>query len=233
MDFQNNPQSQTQDQLPDQTGTDPAGNAPDNTRSSMPGSFQNNLQNSINGYSQDGFSANGSFRNGPQNGVNGNFQNNPKSGMNGYFQSSPQNGMNGYFQNSPHNGFPKGQYPADMPIYVRSTGQFDNTMATAAMITGILSALSLIFILLFPILPFILGGVSIVLAMLSRGSGKQFSSHAKTGLATSICSISAVFLLTVVVCICLFTSETFMEEFNQTYEEYYGESFDDFYEFYY
>ncbi len=221
MDFQNNPQSQTQDQLPDQTGTDPAGNAPDNTRSSMPGSFQNNLQNSINGYSQDGFSANGSFRNGPQNGVNGNFQNNPQSGM------------NGYFQNSPHNGFPKGQYPADMPIYVRSTGQFDNTMATAAMITGILSALSLIFILLFPILPFILGGVSIVLAMLSRGSGKQFSSHAKTGLATSICSISAVFLLTVVVCICLFTSETFMEEFNQTYEEYYGESFDDFYEFYY
>lgn len=221
MDFQNNPQSQTQDQLPDQTGTDPAGNAPDNTRSSMPGSFQNNLQNSINGYSQDGFSANGSFRNGPQNGVNGNFQNNPQSGM------------NGYFQNSPHNGFPKGQYPADMPIYVRSTGQFDNTMATAAMITGILSALSLIFILLFPILPFILGGVSIVLAMLSRGSGKQFSSHAKTGLATSICSISAVFLLTVVVCICLFTSDTFMEEFNQTYEEYYGESFDDFYEFYY
>lgn len=221
MDFQNNPQSQTQDQLPDQTGTDSAGNAPDNTRSSMPGSFQNNLQNSINGYSQDGFSANGSFRNGPQNGVNGNFQNNPQSGM------------NGYFQNSPHNGFPKGQYPADMPIYVRSTGQFDNTMATAAMITGILSALSLIFILLFPILPFILGGVSIVLAMLSRGSGKQFSSHAKTGLATSICSISAVFLLTVVVCICLFTSETFMEEFNQTYEEYYGESFDDFYEFYY
>ncbi len=221
MDFQNNPQSQTQDQLPDQTGTDPAGNAPDNTRSSMPGSFQNNLQNSINGYSQDGFSANGSFRNGPQNGVNGNFQNNPQSGM------------NGYFQNSPHNGFPKGQYPADMPIYVRSTGQFDNTMATAAMITGILSALSLIFILLFPILPFILGGVSIVLAMLSRGSGKQFSSYAKTGLATSICSISAVFLLTVVVCICLFTSETFMEEFNQTYEEYYGESFDDFYEFYY
>lgn len=221
MDFQNNPQSQTQDQLPDQTGTDPAGNAPDNTRSSMPGSFQNNLQNSINGYSQDGFSANGSFRNGPQNGVNGNFQNNPQSGMNGYFQSSP------------HNGFPKGQYPADMPIYVRSTGQFDNTMATAAMITGILSALSLIFILLFPILPFILGGVSIVLAMLSRGSGKQFSSHAKTGLATSICSISAVFLLTVVVCICLFTSDTFMEEFNQTYEEYYGESFDDFYEFYY
>ncbi len=221
MDFQNNPQSQTQDQLPDQTGTDSAGNAPDNTRSSMPGSFQNNLQNSINGYSQDGFSANGSFRNGPQNGVNGNFQNNPQSGM------------NGYFQNSPHNGFPKGQYPADMPIYVRSTGQFDNTMATAAMITGILSALSLIFILLFPILPFILGGVSIVLAMLSRGSGKQFSSHAKTGLATSICSISAVFLLTVVVCICLFTSDTFMEEFNQTYEEYYGESFDDFYEFYY
>ncbi len=221
MDFQNNPQSQTQDQLPDQTGTDPADNAPDNTRSSMPGSFQNNLQNSINGYSQDGFSANGSFRNGPQNGVNGNFQNNPQSGM------------NGYFQNSPHNGFPKGQYPADMPIYVRSTGQFDNTMATAAMITGILSALSLIFILLFPILPFILGGVSIVLAMLSRGSGKQFSSHAKTGMATSICSISAVFLLTVVVCICLFTSETFMEEFNQTYEEYYGESFDDFYEFYY
>lgn len=181
MDFQNNPQGQAPDQLPDQTGNTPAGNAPENTQNSIPGSFQNNLQNS----------------------------------------------MNGYFPN----GFP-GQHPANLPIYVQPAGQTDNMMAKAAMITGIISAVSLVFILLFPFTPFVLGSVSIVLAMLSRGSGKRLSPHAKTGLITSACSIGAVFLVIILISVLLFTSETFIEEFNRTYEDYYGESFDDFYEYY-
>ena len=116
------------------------------------------------------------------------------------------------------------------PIYVRPIPQKENGMSTAAMATGITGAVSLLFLPFFPFLPFILTSTSIVLALLSKGKNKKLSAHAKAGFITSICSLAAICLLFVFI-FCLFINsddykQEFMDEFNRSYEEIYGEPFE-------
>lgn len=152
------------------------------------------------------------------------FQNNRNDQAQGPFPNPPQNGMPGGYPNP---------MPGGMPISVRTKPQLENDLSNAAMVLGIISAVSLCMVLLFPFLPFVFGSISIVLALLSRGSGKKFSSHAKTGVITSVFSLCAVVLLFAAFLYFIIVSGDFAEEFNRTYEEYYGESYDDFYDFYY
>ena len=98
-------------------------------------------------------------------------------------------------------------------------------MSTAALTIAVIGCLA-IFIL--PVyLPTIFAGISIVLALLSKGSSPYFSQRALTGMIVSICSL-ILNILIFILCICLvFTVPEFHEQFDKTYEQIYGESFDD------
>lgn len=118
----------------------------------------------------------------------------------------------------------------NMPIYVRPIPQKENGMSTAAMTTGIIGAVSILTFPFFPFLPFLLAGVSITLAFLSRGRNRKLSAHAKAGFITSVCSL-AVICLFFVLMICLIINsddykQEFVDEFNKSYEEIYGEPFE-------
>lgn len=112
-----------------------------------------------------------------------------------------------------------------MPVRIRPLPQSENSMSTAALITAIVGCLA-IFIL--PVyLPAIFASISIVLALLSKGSSPYFSKRAMTSMIVSICSL-ILNILIFILCICLvFTVPEFHEQFEQTYEQIYGESFDD------
>ncbi len=146
-------------------------------------------------------------------------------------QSGPGNGYNPYnnnpYSNNPNNNNPYNPYGAPMqPVPVRHKG---DGMATVSMALGIISLVSLLFLQFW--IPLLLGGVSIIMAILSRGSLKKLLSKAKAGI---ICSSVALGLD---VTFCIFAlwlsfvlpnqSPQFREELNKTFEQQYGVSYDE------
>lgn len=97
-----------------------------------------------------------------------------------YQPQNQQGGQNGY-----------NPYPYGVPIPPRQKGE---GMATAAMVLGIISLIGLALLQLY--LPLLLGGVGIILAILSRGSAKKVAGRAKAGMICCIISlcVSIVFL---------------------------------------
>jgi len=130
------------------------------------------------------------------------------------------------FQNQYQN-----QMQNNVPRPARPMQRQENAMSTAAMVTGIVGAVSIFFLPLY--LPFFLGSISITLALLSKGSERKLSPHAKTGLITSACSlvVNAMILIFIICFLFFFSSSEFLtqyrEQFNDYYEQLYGESFDD------
>ena len=114
--------------------------------------------------------------------------------------------------------------PPQGPVYVQSAPVIkENSMATAAMVLGIASGIST-FLLPFE-LPCIFGGISIVLAFLSKGSKAKLSARAKTGFITSLCSVILNFFILAGCFYLVFNVPEFQEAFDEAYEQLYGESF--------
>lgn len=109
------------------------------------------------------------------------------------------------------------------PVFVRPMAPRENSMATAAMITGIVGALST-FVLPF-YMPCVLGGVSIVLAFLSKGDTPRLSPRAKSGFIVSLCSLILNTFILVGCFYLVFNVPEFQEAFEHAYEQLYGESF--------
>ncbi len=124
---------------------------------------------------------------------------------------------------------PNGNMPGQRSVTVRPVAQPENQLSTAAMVTGIIALVSVFLMPIFPFFPFIFSGVSITLAMLSRGSGRHFSSHAKAGLATSACGLILTFLLFALVIYLITSVAEYQEEWNRTYDRIYEETYDQFY----
>lgn len=98
-------------------------------------------------------------------------------------------------------------------------------MANAAMILGIIAIVSSITFTIYP--PFILGGIAIVLALLSKGRRPKLLSKAKTGI---ICATTGLILNTIIVTASitlLFTNPDVRNQVNETFEKQYGMSFDE------
>lgn len=101
----------------------------------------------------------------------------------------------------------------------------ENSMANAAMIVGIFGAVSTF---LFPFyLPCMLGGISLVLAFLSKGNAPKLSSRAKAGFLTSLFSICINICILAGCFYLVFHVPEFQEAFDHLYEQIYGESFED------
>lgn len=117
------------------------------------------------------------------------------------------------------------QIPDQDPINIRPHPPQENGMATAALITGIVGGLST-FVLPF-YLPCVLGGVSIVLAFLSKGELARLSARARSGFIISLCSLLLNAALLAGCFYLVFHVPEFQEAFEQAYEQLYGESFYD------
>lgn len=108
-------------------------------------------------------------------------------------------------------------------------------MATASMILGIITLASML-ILQFTI-PFVLGGVGIILAILSRGGAKRMAGKAKAGLICCIVGLSLDIVLCVSAVCLVFAlphlSPELQEEVNKACEEQYGVSYDEMMEEFY
>lgn len=129
-------------------------------------------------------------------------------------------------QNQPPYNMPGNRNPqGNIPYPVQPVRQKENSMATAAMVVGIVGAASVIFLPFY--LPCILGGISIVLALLSKGSAARLSTYAKTGMIVSLCSFALNAVLLGFSFYLFFAVPEYQEEFNRIYEQMYGESFDD------
>ena len=70
--------------------------------------------------------------------------------------------------------------------------------------------------------PLILGALAIILALLSRGGELKFHSSAKTGIRNSLIAFGIDIALVAVSCWLVFCNTTFMEDFDNTWEEIYG-----------
>lgn len=140
------------------------------------------------------------------------YNNNPYNGNNPY-------GGNPYPNNNPYN-------PYGMPVPMKTKG---DKMATAALILGIITLASLLLLRLS--MPFLLGGVGIILAILSKGGARKMIGKAKAGM---ICCITGLVLD---VAFCVFAvwlvfslprlSPELTDEVNKICEEQYGVSYED------
>ena len=141
---------------------------------------------------------------------------------NGYRPNADNYNPNRY---NPNNGY-NNQYP----YYSRNAYQIPaaepgSSLAKAAMICGILS---IIFCFTFTVYPaFVLGSVSVILALLSKGRRNKLFSQAKTGIICAVIGLvmNAVILTSSITYV--FTNPEGREEFNRQWERIYGESFDD------
>ena len=101
-------------------------------------------------------------------------------------------------------------------------------MITASMILGIAAIVSAFMMTVY--FPFILGGISIIMALLSKGHEQKMASKAKTGVVCSIIGLVLNVIIVVSSVYTVFSNETAYRQFDQMYEYIYGESFSDTYE---
>lgn len=135
-----------------------------------------------------------------------------------------------YQPQNPQGGYPGGPYPYPygMPAQPIPPKPKGFGMATASMVLGIISLSSLL--LLRMAIPFLLSGIAIILAILSRGGQK----HAWQGKGRIICSISGL-CLDIVLCVfsvwLVFSlpkvAPSLVDEMNKVCEEQYGISYDE------
>ncbi len=141
-----------------------------------------------------------------------------------YQPNSPQGGPGD--GGSPYHN-PYNPYGAPLqPAPVKPKGE---NMAAASLILGIITLISLLLLRLS--MPFMLGGVGIILAILSRGSAKKMLGKAKAGL---ICCITSL-VLDVILCISAVwlvfalpkIAPELMDDINKICEEQYGVSYEE------
>lgn len=136
-----------------------------------------------------------------------------------YQPQNPQGGPNGGY-----NPYPYGMPAQPIPPKPKGDG-----MATASMALGIITLASFLFLQLS--LPFLLGGIGIILAILSRGSAKKMIGRAKAGMIcciTGLCLDLAFCTFAVWLVFALPTiSPELTEEVSRMCEQQYGVSYDE------
>lgn len=109
--------------------------------------------------------------------------------------------------------------------YIRPAKDPRQSLITAALVLGGLSIVSTIMMTVY--LPFILGGIGIILAILSKGQDLKMEKHAKTGMLLSIAGVILNICIIFGAFYTVFHNPEVNKEFNQVFEQMYGESFDD------
>jgi hypothetical protein len=131
--------------------------------------------------------------------------------------------QNPYDNGNPYNDNNSWQYHS-APAKPRGDG-----LATAALILGVMSVLSLFLMQLY--IPFIAGGIGIILAILSKGSARKLSGKAKAGITGCTVGLVLDILLCVGSVYLLFNLPTLMpdmvDEVSEMCEDRYGISYEE------
>lgn len=144
-----------------------------------------------------------------------------------YQPNNPQGGSGGGYNpynNNPYNNNPYGAPQPSAPVITKGDG-----MAAVSMILGFITLASLLLLQLS--VPYFLGGVGIILAILSKGGARKMIGKAKAGM---ICCITGL-VLDVILCVSAVSlmfalpklSPELTEEVNKVCEEQYGVSYYD------
>lgn len=204
-----------------------------NTVPEMDKDNQNNINNTTNGSTQYNLPTENTAQN--ANDVSGQAQmpygnssqspyqvqppygNNPQS----QYQAQPPYGNNNgyYYNNNGYNPY-YGRY--SYPVNVTEPG---SKLASAAMVLGIISLISCFTFTIYP--AFITGSIAIVLALLSKGRRPKLFGKARTGI---ICAVAGLITNTVLITCCIvmiFTNDEIRAQVNHTFEEQYGQTFDE------
>ena len=112
------------------------------------------------------------------------------------------------------------QYQFEQPLRHKA-----NSMATAANILGIATIVTTIMCTVY--LPFITGGLAILFAILSKGSARQMSRPAKTGVTAGIIGLAMNILLIAMVWIVYTTNPEIHQQVNDIFEQRYGITIDE------
>ena len=109
--------------------------------------------------------------------------------------------------------------------YNKSHNQLDShvNMATVALVTGLI-AIPLCFVMNIGI---VLGGVAVILGILSKGSEKKLLPQAKRGIIYGTIGIVLGYIVFVSSMHTILTDPTYRQQLNQMSEQMNGQSFDD------
>ena len=121
-----------------------------------------------------------------------------------------ENGENNYYNNYNYN-----LTHNELDQHVR--------MASTALILGLIS----IPLCFFMNIGIILGGIAVVIALLSKGTTAKLLPQARKGIIYGTIGIVLGYTILISSVHSLLTDPAYRARFNQTYEEFYGESFDD------
>lgn len=125
-----------------------------------------------------------------------------------------------------HNPYDNNNYPYyNRDSYQLPVQEPGSSLAKAAMVLGIIAIVSCFTLQVY--LPFVLGSIAIILALLSKGRRPKLFPNARTGI---ICAVSGIVLAIVIVFSAVYlyiTSPYIRETVNQAFEEQYGITFDE------
>lgn len=117
------------------------------------------------------------------------------------------------------------QYQSSNPAY--PPRQRTNTFAVASLVMGILAMVTLCTIYL----PIILGSLSIIFAILSKGSNKHMPGISHAGIITAVSGITLSFVTIGATIFILFTNPAFYQEYkeelNRVLTQQYGITYDE------
>ncbi len=122
------------------------------------------------------------------------------------------------------NQYPDFPYAQNIPVKKTPA----DSLISMSYLFGICAILSAVTMTIY--FPFILGGISIIFALLSKGMEKNLAKKAKIGIACSIVGLVLNVCIVVGSVYTVLTNEEMFNQFNTMYEQIYGESFTDMYE---
>lgn len=103
--------------------------------------------------------------------------------------------------------------------------QPNQSLYQASMILGVLTIITTVMMTVY--IPYILGGLAIILGVLSRGELKSFHKSAKIGITVGAIGLVMNTCMIVTSVHTVFSNPDAYREFDQTVQQIYGESFED------
>ena len=138
------------------------------------------------------------------------------------------NSNNSYNNNNgQNNGYNNGYNNGNMNYSYRPRDNRSKTLTTFASLSMTLGIVSF-FMATTIIIPIALGSLSIILAVLSKGTDLKMKGPSLIGFASSVAAIICAFLLGAVEIYAFFNIESYHNQMNAMYKEFYGITMDEY-----
>lgn len=151
----------------------------------------------------------------------------PYANSNQYYRNTQQSANN---NNNINNNFNNNFNQYNRNIYNNSyrrptPNEPGSNLANAAMILGIISIISCFTFTIYP--AFIMGSISIVLAIISKGRRPKLIGNARTGIIFATIGLVANTVIIAGSITLMFTNDAVRAQVNEMFEQQYGQSFDE------